>query len=201
MYTLYTFPMACSVAVEITLTQHDVPHILNTVARGSARKIDSPGFEAVNPNRKVPTLVLPSGETLTEMVGVQAYLGETFAPVDAATQRRRIEWLSVLATELHQGVLAPLFDKAAPAAAIEDATERLLPPLLAHLEAHLTHRDTLLGGPPDGADAYLVWALVLLRFARPESVATPALTRFRRQMLQHAFVSAPLAASRERSSP
>lgn len=198
MHTLYTFPMSCSLAVQMVLVQHDVPHRLETVERGPARKVGTEGFDAVNPKRKLPTLVLPDGEVLTEVVGVLAHLGEQLAPVDARTQRRRVEWLAFLATELHQQVLGPLFDPASPDAAIRDATERLLPPVLAHVEDHLATRETVLGGPPDGVDTYLFWGLTLLRLARPDSVAAPGLTAFRRRMREHDFVSGPLDAATQR---
>jgi len=197
-HTLYTFPMACSVAVRMVLVQHQVPHTIEIVARGPARKVATAGFEAVNPKRKVPTLVLPAGEVLTEIASVMDHLGAVYAPRDARTARRRLEWLAFLATELHQGVLGPLHDPQAPPEAVHDATERMLPPVLATLENHLASHETFLGESPDVVDAYATWALVLLKAARPDRVATPGLTAFRRRMLAHGFVAGPLAEDRER---
>jgi glutathione S-transferase len=189
--------MSCSLAVHITLVQQDVPFTISWAQRGPARKVGTPSFEAINPKRKVPTLVLPDGEVLTEITCVLATLAEGLGPEGAATRRRRIEWLSFLATELHQQVLGPAFDAATPAAAAEDARTRLLPPVLAHLEDTLARRETLLGGAaPEGADAYLFWGLLLLRHRWPE-VVTPTLQAFSKRMLAHAFVSGPLAVERE----
>ncbi|MEM6927187.1 MAG: glutathione S-transferase N-terminal domain-containing protein [Myxococcota bacterium] len=198
MHQLYTFPMACSVVVQMVLEQHGVPYEARDVARGPARKVGTEGFEAVNAKRKVPTLVLPDGEVLTEIVSILHTLDATWAPVAPAQQRRRLEWLAYVATELHQPILGPLFDPDAPPAVVEDATERMLPPLLAHLEAFLVDRETLLGGPPCSADAYLLWAIVLLGARRRTWVRTPGLDAYRRRMLAHPFVAGPLAADQQR---
>lgn len=201
MHTLYTFPMACSVVVQMVLVQHQVAHESRYVTRGPARKVATDGFEIVNPKRKVPTLVLPDGEVLTEIVSILDYLDATSAPSDPVRRRRHLEWLAFVATELHQAVLGPMFDPAAPAAVVEDATERMLPPLLAYVESVLAGRETLLGGPPSAADAYLTWALVLLRSRRRDLLGTPGIDGYRRRMLEHSFVSEPLAADRQRLAP
>ena len=62
MHTLYTFPFACSFAVHIGLERLAVPFEITWVDRGYARKIMTNGFDALNPKRKVPALVLPDGE-------------------------------------------------------------------------------------------------------------------------------------------
>lgn len=185
MHTLYAFPFSCSLAVHVTLVQHDVPHALRWVQRGPGRQATGAELERLNPKRKVPTLVLPSGEVLTEIVGVLLYLDEQHAPGRPAAERRRlVEWLAFTATELHKTVLAPAFDPAVSHEAREDARLRLLPTALAPLEAALAGRETLLGGPvPSVADAYVTWALVLLRNLWPDAVATPGLVAYRRRMV------------------
>ncbi len=196
MHTLYGFPMSCALAVHITLVQQALPFSITWLDRGPGRKIGNRDFDAINPKRKVPTLVLPSGEVLTEITGVLAHLGEVDGE-PPQTRRRRIEWLSFLATELHQQVLGPTFDPATPQVAIDDAHERLLPPVLAHLEATLSQRPTLLDTEePTSVDAYLIWALVLLRFRWPEAVSTPGLASFSKRMLGYDFVRGPLGVER-----
>lgn len=166
-HTLYAFPFSCSLAVHVALVHYDVPHALRWVQRGPGRQAESADLKRVNPKRKVPTLVLPSGEVLTEI-----------------ERRRLIEWLAFTATELHKTVLAPAFDPAVSQEAREDTRQRLLPTVLAPLEAALAGRDTLLGGPaPTVADAYVTWGLLLLCTLWPDAVATPGLVAYRRRMV------------------
>ena len=198
-HTLYAVPFSCSLAVNLTLAQHAMSVSLRWVRRGAARQIEGLELAHLNPKRKVPALVLPDGELLTEMVGVLLYLDEAHGPARPPEERRRlIEWLSFLATELHKSVLAPAYDAAVSDEARADARDRLLPPVLAILEDRLSGRDTLLGGEtPSGADAYLLWGLLLLRNLWPETVATTALTAFRHRMLAQPWVPQVLALERE----
>jgi len=184
-HTLYAFPFSCSLAVHVALVQHDVPHALRWVQRGPGRQAESAELARVNPKRKVPTLVLPSGEVLTEIVGVLLYLDEQHNPGRPPAERRRlVEWLAFTATELHKTVLAPAFDPAVSPEAREDTRQRLLPTVLAPLEAALAGRETLLGGPvPTVADAYVTWGLLLLRTLWPDAVATPGVVAYRRRMV------------------
>lgn len=171
MHTLYSFPFSCSLAVQITLERHQIPYALVDVQRGAGRKVDTDGYGAVNPKRKVPTLILPDGEVLTEIVSVLHYLGGRYAGLDAVGERRRLEWLAFVATELHQQVLGPTFDAATPTAAIADIEVRLLPPVLADLTRALANRGSLLGGPLGVTDSYLLWGLSLVRHRWPDALS------------------------------
>ena len=53
------------------------------------------------------------------------------------------------------------------------------------------------GPTPSGADAYLLWGLLLLRNLWPETVTTPALTAFRHRMLAQPWVAPVLNLERE----
>ncbi|MEZ4451103.1 MAG: glutathione S-transferase N-terminal domain-containing protein [Nannocystaceae bacterium] len=194
MHTLFAFPYACSQAVHVTLRQHQVPFEIAWVERGYARKIAGDGFAAVNPKRKVPALRLPDGELLTEAIAVLHHLDEAHARGRSAAEgRRSLEWLSFVATELHQQILGPLFDPDTPAAALPDLRDRVLPPVIEHLEATYSRRPTLLGGErPTGADAYALWAVLLLRLRWPEAVARPGLKALRERMLGEPWVQEAL---------
>lgn len=198
-HTLYAVPFTCSLAVHLTLAQQGLPTTLRWLSRGPRRQITGEAFAALNPKRKVPTLVLPDGEVLTEIVGVLLFLDEGAHPDRPAAERRRlIEWLSFLATELHKPVLAPAFDPAVSDEARLDARDRLLPTVLEPLERALAERETLLAGPePTVADAYLLWGLLLLRNLWPETVTTPHLTAFRKRMMALPYVQQVIAVERE----
>lgn len=198
-HVLYAFPFACSLAVHLVLTQHQIPHEIRWVRRGGGRRIAGEDYARVNPKGKVPALVLPGGEVLTENAGVLLYLDEVYGGPRSPEQRRRlIEWLTFVGTELHKQVLAPAFDPELSDAHQLDARQRLLPPVLQHLESHLSQRRTLLGGDaPSGADAYALWGLMLVRHRWPEAIDTPALQAFSRHMRSHAFVEATLSRERQ----
>ncbi|MCA9493969.1 MAG: glutathione S-transferase N-terminal domain-containing protein [Myxococcales bacterium] len=163
MHTLYASPLTCSLAPHALLLEHDVPHEVRYVRRGPGRLAVDEALARLDPRRKVPTLVLPDGEVLGEMVVVLGYLDERYGPERTPVERRALtRWLSFLATELHKQVLAPAFDADTPAEAVEDARARLLPHVLEVCADAVRQRQTLLGGPPSAADAYLWWALILL---------------------------------------
>lgn len=178
---LYAFPFSCSLAVHIALAQDEVPFEVEWVPRGPARKVGGTPFALLNPKQKVPTLVLEDGLVRTEIVAILSE--RDVASVGEARRREVVEWASFLATELHQSVLGPVFDPDTPQVTRDDVLTRLLPPVLQSLEVHLSSSDTLLGTErPLGIDAYLFWALLLLRTATPDRVNTPALRAFRERL-------------------
>ena len=196
--TLYASPFTCSLAVHLVLRQHAVPFELVWVQRGPGRRVITPGFEVINPLRKVPALRLPDGEILVEMVGILAYLEEVHGIERTPVERRRLlAWLSTIATELHKQVLAPLFDPETPEAGRRDGVDRLLGPVLARLEAVLVDEPTVLGGPVfTSVDAYVLWGLLLLRNQHPERVNTPILTGYLERHLALGFVREALGIER-----
>jgi glutathione S-transferase len=196
--TLYAIPFTCSLAVRWALAARDVPCDVVWMRRFEHVLPDGTRFDdAVNPKRRVPALRLPDGELLTEIVAVLDHLdrAEERPP---AERRRHLEWLAYLATELHRPTLLPLFDPASPPATVEDALHRHLPPVLDHLEAHLARSPTLLGGAPSGADWYLLWALVLLRFQHRDHLRHPALLAFHARWSAHPAAARVLADERAR---
>lgn len=198
MLTLHAIPLTCSFAVHLMLVAYQQPFTLCWAARGPARQAVGEALVAVNPKRKVPALVLPDGEVLTEMVGVLLYIDETWGPARPPAERRRlVEWLSFVSTELHKGILAPTFDPDSPAAAVEDGRTRLLPHALELCDAALAGRSSLLGGEPGVADAYLWWALLLIGYRWPEALPE-GLRAWRRAMGAHGRWGEILAAERAR---
>ena len=63
-------------------------------------------YASVNPQRKVPALVTPSGETLTESVAIlltpdQRHPGTKLLPEDAAESAQALRWLLFIATKIY----------------------------------------------------------------------------------------------------
>ncbi|MFN3197299.1 MAG: glutathione S-transferase family protein [Bradymonadia bacterium] len=197
-HTLYTFPFSSALSVRWTLLQYQVPSRVVWLQRGQDRRMHEPSLTAMNAKQKVPVLVSPDGEVLTELVGILLYLEETYGPERTPPMRRRlIECLAHLATDLHQQILGPLFDPGTPPEAQAHARQRLLPQVLDTFEDLLSAQETLLGGPAGAADNYLMWGLVLLGYRWPELVQRPAIGAFMQRMMQSPWVLEGLTAERE----
>ena len=159
MHTLYSFPFSCSFAVKAQLTRHSVPFEVRTVARGPAMRSEDSRLVGLNPKRKVPVLCTPGGETLTEIISILDYLDRAHGPSRTEQTRRAIlEDLAFVGTELHQAILAPLFDPDSPEVTKHDVITRLFPPLAAILAERAPAMD--IDASP--AVTYLFWGLLLL---------------------------------------
>ncbi|MCB9691101.1 MAG: glutathione S-transferase N-terminal domain-containing protein [Alphaproteobacteria bacterium] len=195
MHTLFSFPFSCALAVELELTRHGLPYEVRHVTRGRATRVDGEAFAEVNPKRKVPVLVLPDGERLTEIVGILTHLDTVHGPDRTAAERRRVlEDVAFVATELHQAVLGPLFDPSAPDATRADVVERLLPPLVDILETRVAAG--WIGATRGPADAYLLWGLLLLRHGAKGTTDRPHLDAFVARHLDEPDVQRVLARAR-----
>lgn len=196
MHVLYASPFSCSFAVHLVLRQQGIPHELKWVDRGEGRLIRQADLGRINPFRKVPTLILPDGEVTTEVSSILLSLDPE--PRSPNHTRQHQAWLSVVATELHKPLLAPAFDAQCPELVWRDALERLIPHTLGVIETHLEDRETLLAAPqatgtrPSPADAYLFWALTLMRFRWPE-LLSPNLARFHASYVSRPWAGPTLA--------
>lgn len=196
MHTLFAVPFTCSLAVHLMLVEYNLPFEIQWVRRGPNRQVADEALAAINPKRKVPTLVLPDGEVLTEIAAILLTLDESNAPPRPPAERRRqLEWLSFLSTELHKGVLAVAFDPDEPPVAIDDVRARLLPPVLEHLAETLAERPFLLGDRPSGLDAYLLWGVLLVAHRWPDALPA-SLHAFRRRLAAHGRWGEVLTAER-----
>jgi GST-like protein len=98
MITLYGARASGSVAVEATLTLLGIPYKLieaETWAEAAARERVAPA----NPMRQVPTLVLPSGEIMTESAAILIDLADTHPQAELAPppgdplRRQFLRWM------------------------------------------------------------------------------------------------------------
>ncbi len=104
-YTFYHAPGSSSMAVHIAL--HEVGAAFEgRVIKFAHRDQDPPEFRALNPEGKVPTLVI-DGRPLTEVAGILYYLARRYpdakllpsGDIEAAAQV--ISWMSFIASTLH----------------------------------------------------------------------------------------------------
>lgn len=193
---LFAIPFTCSLAVRLALLQRNIPHTIRHMRRFEHRLDDGADYDQLNPKRRVPALLLPDGELLTEIVSVLSFL-DSGVPRAEPDRRRLHEWLCYVATELHRPSLFALFDPNSPPATVDDVLTRHLPPVLAHLEAHLAGSSTLLGeDEPSVADLYLLWGLTLLRSRKLEAARTPALDAYFRRLVAIPWVAQGIAEER-----
>lgn len=104
-YTLYGDPGSGSATVELALAEIGIPVELRDVSLDKGQQHDQE-YSSLNPQRKLPTLILPNGTVLTESVAILITLADRHpeagllpdAPRDRAIALR---WLLFMATELY----------------------------------------------------------------------------------------------------
>jgi glutathione S-transferase len=104
MLTLYFAPGASSMAVHIALHEIGVAFEARPVSLGK-REQRTPEFLAINPEGKVPTLLI-DGRPLTEVAGILFYLAKRFPaakllPDDIEGEAQAVSWMSFIAATLH----------------------------------------------------------------------------------------------------
>jgi glutathione S-transferase len=117
---LYFSPGACSLSPHIVLQEAGINAELESVDLKAKKTKSGADFTKVNPKGQVPTLVLDSGDVLTEGPAIVQYLADRkpeskLAPAAGTLERYKLqEWLNFITSELHKG-FSPLFNPATPA--------------------------------------------------------------------------------------
>jgi glutathione S-transferase len=123
MLTLFFAPGASSMAVHIALHEIGVPFEGRPMSF-HGHDLRSPGYLALNPEGKVPTLLV-DGQPLTEVAAILFYLAKRFPDAallprgDVAADAQAISWMSFSASTLHR-VRRHGLDYARPAYQIAD---------------------------------------------------------------------------------
>jgi glutathione S-transferase len=100
--TLYYAPGACSLAAHIVLEESGEKY--------EARRVDftkaeqrSEAYLKINPQGRVPALLLDNGEPLAENTAILPYLGKRFGlwPKDAAAEARALSLIGFFAASVH----------------------------------------------------------------------------------------------------
>jgi glutathione S-transferase len=105
MFTLYFSPGASSMAVHIALHEIGVPFEARSLSFAK-REHRAPEFLALNPEGKVPTLLI-DGRALTEVAAILFYLARRFPAAallpdnDIEGEAQAISWMSFIAATLH----------------------------------------------------------------------------------------------------
>jgi glutathione S-transferase len=105
MLTLYFAPGASSMAVHIALHEIGVPFEGRPISLAK-REQQAPDFLALNPEGKVPTLLV-DGRPLTEVAAILYFLAKRFPQAellpqhDVESEAQAISWMSFIASSLH----------------------------------------------------------------------------------------------------
>jgi glutathione S-transferase len=154
---LYFAPGACSHAVHLCLREANATFDVVKVDLRTKKTADGGDFTEVNPKGYVPTLVLDSGEKLTEVSAILQYVADTFPAANLApaagsfAKYQWLEWLGYINSELHKSMGA-LFhtDEAGRPAAVARLEKQLK-----YVEGALEGRTWLVGDHFTAVDAYL----------------------------------------------
>jgi glutathione S-transferase len=105
MLTLYFAPGASSMAVHIALHEIGVAFEAKPMSFKS-NDLRSPGYLALNPEGKIPTLVI-DGRPLTEVAAILFYLAKRFPDAELLprenieAEAQALSWMSFIASTLH----------------------------------------------------------------------------------------------------
>lgn len=120
-YQLYGESGSGAGIIEVALAAIGVEYELRQVSLDRSEQ-RAEGYARLNPQRKLPTLVTPAGETLTESAAILLVLDERypaaqlFPPHRTPERAQALRWLMFMATELY------------PIVEINDYPERFTPP-------------------------------------------------------------------------
>lgn len=170
-YRLFHSPGACSLAPHIVLEELGIAYepVRVVIAEGANRK---PEFLAINPRGRLPALSIKDeqGErVLTESMAIAVYLARRhpaagLLPDDPEQFVRALEWLSWLATTMHQAGVRTVFrperfttstDKAA-IEGIADAGRAAIRIGYADIEARLAGKVWAMGDAFSVVDTFLL---------------------------------------------
>ena len=105
-YILYGSRGSGSLAIELALSEAGVPfRVEDTSIQGAAQR--SEWFSAINPQRKVPALLTPQGETLTESAAILLSLDERhreaalLPPAGTPERAQALRWLLFISSEIY----------------------------------------------------------------------------------------------------
>jgi glutathione S-transferase len=193
---LYFRPLACSLASRIALLEAGIEARYHRVDLESRRLVDGDAdYYAVSPKGQVPALRLDDGSLLTEGAAVLQYIADLrpesgLAPSPDHPERYRLqEWLSFVGTEIHKAFLYPMYNSAPEE--VRTHARASIEKTLAIVAAHLEHHSYLVGERFTVADAYLIWALVLVRALGVK--LAPSLSAYARRLRERPSVREALA--------
>ena len=195
---LYYMPGACSLSPHIVALETGIPLQLVKVDGNTKRTENGDDFLQINPKGYVPTLLLDSGELLTEGPAIVQYLADQkpesalAAPNGTLPRYHLQEMLGYINSELHK-TYSPLFKPDTPEATRAERKEYLLRRYQL-LEGVLARQSFLLGEHFTVADAYLFTITNWARHVELDLSGFPALLAFQKRVAERPAVQEALEA-------
>lgn len=195
---LYYMPGACSLSPHIVALEAGIPLQMIKVDGNTKRTENGDDFLQINPKGYVPTLVLDSGEVLTEGPAIVQYLADqkpesALASPNGTLPRYHLqEMLGYINSELHK-TYSPLFKPDTPEATRAERKEYLLRRYQL-IEGVLAKQPFLLGDRFTVADAYLFTITNWARHIELDLSGFPALLAFQERVAERPAVQEALEA-------
>jgi glutathione S-transferase len=195
---LYYMPGACSLSPHIVALEVGIPLQLIKVDGKTKRTENDDDFLQINPKGYVPTLVLDSGEVLTEGPAIVQYLADqkpdsALAPANGTLPRYHLqEMLGYINSEMHKAY-TPLFKPETPEATRAERKEYLLR-RYRFIEDVLAKQPWLMGDHFTVADAYLFTITNWAKHVELDLSGFPALLAFQKRVAERPAVQAALEA-------
>ena len=190
-------PSACSLSVQITLHELDLPYDKVLVDGRTKTTADGGDYLAINPRGQVPLLELDDGTRLSEGPVIVQYLvdakpGSTLLPAVGTMDRfRNLEWLNYLTSELHQRFY-PLFKFGQFPDEAKSTLRDDLDKRLAFVSDRLGPHAWLMGDTFTSADGYLFTMLRWAGFLKVDLGAWPNLVAYRDRVAARPAVQAAM---------
>ena len=194
---LYFSPGACSLAPHIALSEAGIPYQTEKVDLRRHALADGTDYYTINAKGYVPLLELDDGTRLSEVAVILQYIADrkpgTLAPAFGGIERYRVmEWLNVIATELHKQ-FSPLWYPTTPDAT-KDAQKAKLATRFDLIAKTLAAQPYLTGATFGIADAYLFTILNWAPMLQVDLSPWPALQQFQARVAARPAVHAALVA-------
>jgi glutathione S-transferase len=147
MLTLYYSPGACSLASHVVLEESGEPYEARRVdlANGEQR---GEAYRKINPQGRVPALILDNGTPLAENTAILPYLGKRFGmwPADAIAEAKALSLIGLFASGVHPahghiGRPERYSDDSAAHASIRDMGRKTFQNYLQQIDAMLAGRE------------------------------------------------------------
>jgi glutathione S-transferase len=193
---LYYSPGACSLSPHIALLEAGLPYDLVKVDLKTKKLENGDDFLGINPKGQVPTLVLDSGEVVTEgpvivQIIADKVSAKNLAPArDSAERYKLLEWLTYLNSEVHKS-FGPMFSPVLADDAKAFFKERVMGKFK-YLDGALAGKDYLMGKQFTVADGYLFTMLSWAERMKFDLAAMPNLLAYKARVGARPAVQAAL---------
>jgi glutathione S-transferase len=189
---------SCGLSPQIVLREAGLAFDLVKVDFATKTTVEG-DYLKVTPKGFVPALLLDDGDLITEGAVILQWIADQnperglLPPFGTNERYRALEWLNVVATDLHKGMatmFSPFFDETSKAR----YADGFLRGRFELIEEHLSANDYVLGSQFSAPDAYLYNVLTWPPRVGIDMSGYPAIERFLQRMERRPTVQAARAA-------